>query len=60
MIVCVMDPVTTADLALAMMPLIISAFENYRVTFQPTVTFRRSQKDCLRVLKHAQDSADCL
>jgi hypothetical protein len=36
-----MDPATIAGLTLGVIPLIISAVENYEVTFQPFVTYRR-------------------
>jgi hypothetical protein len=42
------DPVSVAGLGLAVIPLIISAFENQEVTFQPFVTFRRSRKEAQR------------
>jgi hypothetical protein len=35
-----MDPATAAGLALGVIPLLISAVENYEITFQPFVTYR--------------------
>ncbi|TAQ84987.1 hypothetical protein B7494_g6697 [Chlorociboria aeruginascens] len=43
-----MDPVTAAGIALAVIPLIISAVENYEVTFQPFVTYCRYVKEIER------------
>lgn len=36
-----MDPVTVTGLVLGVLPLLISAAENYEITFQPFVTYRR-------------------
>jgi hypothetical protein len=36
-----MDPTTIAGLVLGVLPLLISAAENYEITFQPFVTYRR-------------------
>jgi hypothetical protein len=36
-----MDPATVAGLVLGVLPLLISAAENYEITFQPFVTYRR-------------------
>ena len=36
-----MDPVTGVGLALGILPLIISALENYEYTFQPIIIFNR-------------------
>jgi hypothetical protein len=44
----VMDPVTVAGLTLAVLPLLISAFENYEITFQPFVTYCRHAKEIQR------------
>lgn len=44
------DPVTAAGLALAVVPLLISAFENYEITFQPFVTYCRHVKEVERFL----------
>ena len=45
----VMDPATAAGLALAVVPLLISALENYEYTLQPIVIFsRRYQKEVQR------------
>jgi hypothetical protein len=43
-----MDPATIAGLVLGVIPLIISAVENYEVTFQPFVTYRRHVKEVER------------
>jgi hypothetical protein len=43
-----MDPTTAAGLALAAIPLLISAFENYEITFQPFVTYCRHMKEVQR------------
>lgn len=43
-----MDPATVAGLVLAAIPLLISAFENYEVTFQPFVTYCRHVKEVRR------------
>lgn len=43
-----MDPLSAAGLALAIVPLLISAFENYEITFQPSVTYRRHVKEVER------------
>jgi hypothetical protein len=43
-----MDPATVAGLVLAVIPLVISAVENYEVTFQPFVTYRRYSKEVER------------
>lgn len=44
-----MDPATGVGLALAILPLIISALENYEYTFQPIIIFsRRYRKDVER------------
>jgi hypothetical protein len=40
-----MDPATIAGLVLGIAPLIISAVENYEVTFQPFVTYRRYSRE---------------
>ena len=39
-----MDPATAAGLALAVVPLMISALENYEYTFQPIIIFRKRYK----------------
>jgi hypothetical protein len=44
------DPATAAGLALAAIPLLISAFENYEITFQPFVTYYRHVKEVERFL----------
>jgi hypothetical protein len=44
------DPVTAAGLALAVIPLLISAFENYEITFKPFVTYYRHVKEVERFL----------
>jgi hypothetical protein len=43
-----MDPATIAGLVLGVIPLIISSVENYEVTFQPFVTYRRHVKEVER------------
>jgi hypothetical protein len=43
-----MDPATVAGLVLGVIPLLISAAENYEVTFQPFVTYRRHFKEVQR------------
>ena len=43
-----MDPATVAGLVLAVIPLVISAVENYEVTFQPFVTYRRYSREVER------------
>lgn len=43
-----MDPATIAGLVLGALPLLISAAENYEVTFQPFVTYRRHIKEIRR------------
>jgi hypothetical protein len=43
-----MDPATVAGLTLAAVPLLISAFENYEITFQPFVTYCRHVKEVQR------------
>jgi hypothetical protein len=43
-----MDPATIAGLVLGVIPLLISAAENYEVTFQPFVTYRRHIKEVQR------------
>jgi hypothetical protein len=43
-----MDPATAAGLVLSVIPLVISAVENYEVTFQPFVTYRRYAKEVER------------
>jgi hypothetical protein len=43
-----MDPATAAGLALAAIPLLISVFENYEITFQPFVTYCRHVKEVQR------------
>jgi hypothetical protein len=43
-----MDPATIAGLVLGVIPLLISAVENYEVTFQPFVTYRRHVKEVQR------------
>ena len=43
-----MDPATIAGLVLGVIPLLISVCENYEVTFQPLVTYRRHAKEILR------------
>jgi hypothetical protein len=40
-----MDPATIAGLVLGVVPLIISAVENYEITFQPFVTYCRYSKE---------------
>lgn len=42
------DPISVTGLALAIVPLLISAFENYEITFQPFVTYRRYAKEVER------------
>jgi hypothetical protein len=42
------DPISAAGLGLAIVPLLISALENYEVTFQPFVTYRRYIKEIQR------------
>jgi hypothetical protein len=44
------DPATVAGLALAVVPLLISAFENYETTFQPFVTYCRHVREVERFL----------
>jgi hypothetical protein len=44
----VMDPATTAGLTLAVIPLLISAFENYEITFQPFVIYCRHIREVQR------------
>jgi hypothetical protein len=43
-----MDPATVAGLVLSAIPLVISAVENYEVTFQPFVTYRRYAREVER------------
>lgn len=43
-----MDPVTVTGLTLAILPLIISAIENYEYTFRPIVTYHRYRKEAKR------------
>lgn len=43
-----MDPVTAAGLTLAILPIIISAFENYENTFGPIVNYRRYRREAKR------------
>ena len=43
-----MDPATIAGLVLGVIPLLISAVENYEITFQPFVTYRRYLKEVQR------------
>jgi hypothetical protein len=43
-----MDPATAAGLVLSVIPLLISAVENYEVTFQPFVTYCRYAKEVER------------
>jgi hypothetical protein len=43
-----MDPATVAGLVLAIVPLVISVCENYEVTFQPFVAYRRHAKEVQR------------
>jgi hypothetical protein len=43
-----MDPATVAGLLSGVIPLLISAAENYEVTFQPFVTYRRHVKEVQR------------
>jgi len=43
-----MDPATITGLVLGAIPLLISAVENYEVTFQPFVTYRRYGKEVQR------------
>jgi hypothetical protein len=43
-----MDPATIAGLVLGVIPLLISAVENWEVTFQPFVTYRRHAKEAQR------------
>jgi hypothetical protein len=43
-----MDPATIAGLVLAVVPLVITVCENYEVTFQPFVTYRRHAKEVQR------------
>jgi hypothetical protein len=43
------DPISAAGLGLAIVPLLISALENYEVTFQPFVTYRRYIKEIQRL-----------
>jgi hypothetical protein len=42
------DPMSAAGLGLAIVPLLISAVENYEMTFQPFVTYRRHVKEVQR------------
>ena len=42
------DPISAAGLGLAIVPLLISAVENYEITFQPFVTYRRHVKEVQR------------
>jgi hypothetical protein len=42
------DPISTTGLALAIVPLLITAFENYEITFQPFVTYCRYVKEVER------------
>lgn len=44
------DPITAAGLVLAVVPLLISAFENYEITFQPFVTYFKHVKEVERFL----------
>lgn len=44
-----MDPATIASLVLGVIPLLISAAENYEVVFQPFVTYRRHGKEAQRL-----------
>lgn len=48
-----MDPVTAAGLALAVVPLVISALENYEYTLQPIVIFSRRYR---KEIKRFQDA----
>ena len=43
-----MDPATATGLTLAILPLIISAIENYEYTFRPIVTYHRHRKEAKR------------
>lgn len=43
-----MDPATVAGLTLSVIPLLISAFENYEITFQPFITYYRHVKEVQR------------
>jgi hypothetical protein len=43
-----MDPATVAGLVLGALPLLVSAAENYEITFQPFVTYRRYIKEIQR------------
>jgi hypothetical protein len=44
------DPISTTGLVLGIVPLLISAFENYEITFQPFVTYCRHVKEVERFL----------
>ena len=62
-----MDPVTAAGLALAFVPLVISALENYEYTLQPIVIFSRRYRkeverfqDALKVQKVDFTNECCL
>jgi hypothetical protein len=43
-----MDPATITGLVLGVLPLLISAAENYEITFQPFVTYRRHIREVER------------
>jgi hypothetical protein len=44
------DPITGTGLALGILPIIISAIENYEVTFQPFITYRHYAKEAQRFM----------
>jgi len=44
-----MDPATITGLVLGVLPLLISAAENYEITFQPFVTYRRHIREVARL-----------
>lgn len=44
------DPISVTGLALGIVPLLISAFENYEITFEPFVTYYRHVKEVNRFL----------
>ena len=48
-----MDPVTAAGLGLAIIPLVISALENYEYTFQPIYIFSRTYQREVERFQHA-------
>ncbi len=48
-----MDPATAAGLALAIVPLMMSALENYEYTFQPIIIFSHRYKREIERFQHA-------